>query len=204
VKDKGGGWSGPAFTFTAEAEREIRRAFGFSHNRFPDHGKSAFLRSVAGALTKMASDKSKPATDPRMARKRANRVAAALEKAAAEISKMTETERDVFSLATSGNPIQLEELAATLEKATTGFRKAADGLSGNPGKKGAGPDAVAMFIAAQAAAAWRTAFGVEPKARGRSTFANVLDAILDETGLSRLGVDAIRSAIKGPPKSRKS
>ena len=80
MKSKGGGWTEGGFTFTAEQEREIRRAFGFSHNRFPDHGKAAVIRSVTGALTKMASDKDERKTDPRMARKRANRVAAALER----------------------------------------------------------------------------------------------------------------------------
>ena len=226
MKDKDGGWAGrtwnyiykttkdgaihyqwresrsePAFTFTDEQEREIRRAFG---SRFPEVEKAAFLRRMTGIMTKMASDKPVLATDPRMARDRVETVAKRLAEAAAEISKMTETEKDIFELATSADPVVLTHLAEALEKAVTGFRKAADGHALGRGEKVAGSDATALFVAAQAAAAWRAAFGIEPKARGRSTFANVLDAILDETGLPRLGVDAIRSAIKGPPKSRKS
>ena len=203
MKSKGGGWSGPAFTFTAEAEREIRRAFGFSHNRFPDHGKSAFLRSGAGALTKVASDKGEPATDPRAARDRAEKVAALLAKAAHQIAKLTEAERDVFDLAVSGDPVTLGELVATLDKAAMGFARAADGHALGRGEKVAGPDAASMFVAATAAAAWREAFGIEPVEHDGADYRAVLQAILYNAGLPELGKDAIRSAIHGPPKNRK-
>ncbi len=203
MKDKGGGWTGPAFTFTAEQEREIRRAFGFSHNRFPDQGKAAVIRSAEGALTKMASDKGERKTDPRAARDRAKTVAGLLSKATVEILEMTETERDVFSLATGGDPIPLADLVATLERAATGFQRAADGLSGKQGGKFAGENAVSMFIAAQAAVAWRAAFGIEPVEHDGADFVTVLQAILYNAGLPELGEAAIRSAIKGPPKKRK-
>ena len=102
MKDKDGGWAGrtwtyiykttkdgaihyqwresrsePAFTFTDEQEREIRRAFG---SRFPEVEKAAFLRRMTGIMTKMASDKTVLATDPRMARDRAEAVAKRLRK----------------------------------------------------------------------------------------------------------------------------
>lgn len=207
MKSKGGGWTGPAFAFTAEAEQEIRRAFGFSHNRFPDQGKASVIRSVEGALTKMASDRTEPATDPRMARElardRAEKVAALLAKAAFQIAKMTEAEKDLFDLAVSGDPVTLGELVATLDKAAMGFAKAAGGHALGRGEKVAGPDAESMFVAATAAAAWREAFGVEPVEHDGADYRTVLQAILYNAGLPELGVDAIRSAIMGPPKNRK-
>ncbi len=124
MKGKGGGWTGPAFTFTAEAEQEIRRAFG---SRFPEVERAAFIRRMAGALAKLAGDKGEQATDPRMARDRAEKVAALLAEAASEIGKMTDAEKDVFDMATSNSPVALTNLAETLEKTATGFRKAADG-----------------------------------------------------------------------------
>lgn len=200
MKDKGGGWTGPAFIFTAEQENEIRRAFGDS---FPEAGISAFLRSVAGALTKVANDRKELKTDPRAARARAEKVAALLSEGVAEISRMTETERDVFSLANWSDPVALEDLAATLEKAATGFRKAADGHALQRGEKVAGPEAASMFVAAQAAVAWRESFAIEPVDHDKADFVTVLDTILDAAGLPALGSDAIRTAIQGPPKKRK-
>ena len=225
MKGKGGGWTGrtwryshksekdaihyqwretrekPAFTFTAEAEREIRRAFP---RGFPELERAAFLRRVAGALAKVESDKGEPATDPRAARDRAEKVAAMLAEAVSEIGKMTETERDVFDLATSGDPVALDDIRAALEKAAMGFRRAAEGHALQRGEKLAGPDAVALYVAAQAAAAWRETFGREPVEHDGADFVTVLQAILYNAGLPELGVDAIRSAIKGPPKRRKS
>jgi len=192
------------FTFTATQEKEIRRAFP---RGFPDHGKSAFLRRMAGALAKLAADKGEPATDPRAARDRADKVAALLTEAASEIGKMTEAERDVFDLAVSGDPVALGGIRAALEKAATGFRKAADGHALGRGEKVAGPDAKALAVAAQAAVAWREVFKREPSADPASSFTAVLDKLLDALGgekAPRPGKDAIRSAIKGPPKSRKS
>jgi hypothetical protein len=200
VKDKGGGWTGPAFTFTAEAEKEIRRAFG---GKFPEAAISSFLRSVASALTKVATDRKELKADPRAARDRAEKVAALLAKAAHQIAKMTETERDVFDLAVSGDPVALPDLVDALDRAAMGFARAADGHALQRGEKVAGPDAVAMFVAAQAAVAWRAAFGIEPVEHDGADFVTVLDAIIDAAGLPRLGTDAIRSAIKGPPKNRK-
>ena len=115
----------------------------------------------------------------------------------------TETERDVFSLATSGNPIQLDELAATLERAAAGFRRAADGHALGRGEKVAGADAASMFVAATAAAAWRSAFGIEPVEHDGADYRAVLQAILYNAGLPELGEAAIETAIKGPPKNRK-
>lgn len=162
------------------------------------------MLSVAGALTKLANDRGELRTDPRAARDRAEKVAELLAEAAAEVAKMTEAEKDVFDLAVSGDPVALGELAAMLDKVATGFRKAAEGQALGRGEKVAGPDAAAMFVASQAAAAWRAAFGVEPKVHlRRSNFQNVLDVIHDAAGLPRLGFDAIRTAIKGPPKNRK-
>ncbi len=198
-----GGWTGPAFTFTAEAEQEIRRAFP---RGFPEMERTAFLRRMTGAMTKLASDKGEPATDPRAARDRAEKVSALLAEAASEIGKMTEMERDVFDLAAwnwLSCSVDLPDLAQTLEKAATGFRKAADGHALGRGEKVAGPDAKALFVAAQAAVAWREAFGVEPVEHDGADFVTVLQAILYNAGLPELGVDAIRSAIKGPPKNRK-
>lgn len=228
MKGKGGGWTGrtwryshksekdaihyqwretrekPAFTFTAEAEREIRRAFP---RGFPELERAAFLRRVAGALAKVESDKGEPATDPRAARDRAEKVAAMLAEAVSEIGKMTETERDVFDLATSGDPVALDDIRATLDKAATGFRKAAEAHALGRGEKVAVPDAKALYVAAQAAAAWREVFKREPSADPASPFTAVLDKLLDALGgekAPRLGKDAIRSAIHGPPKRRKS
>lgn len=203
MKSRGSGWTEGGFTFTAEQEREIRRAFGFSHNRFPDQGKAAVIRSVTGALAKVKGDETERKTDPRAARERAEKVAGLLAKAAVEIANMTETERDVFDLAVSGNPIQLAGVSATLEKAATGFRKAADGHALGRGEKVAGSDAVALFVAATAAAAWREAFGIEPVEHDGSDFVTVLQAILYNAGLPELGEAAIETAIKGPPKNRK-
>ena len=84
-----------------------------------------------------------------------------------------------------------------------GFARAADGHALQRGEKVAGPDAVAMFIAAQAAAAWRSAFGVEPVEHDGADYRAVLDAILHNAGLPELGEAAIQSAIMGPPKNRK-
>ena len=195
-----GGWTGPAFTFTAAQEREIRRAF---LRGFPEAERTAFLRRMAGAMTKLASDKGEPATDPRAACGRAEKLAKKLAEAASVIRKMTETERDVFDLAMSGDPLALTDLAETLERAATGFRKAADGLALGRGEKVAGPAAAAMFVAAQVAVAWREVFKREPSADPASTFTAVADAICDAASLPRLGKDAIRTAIKGPRKSRK-
>ena len=225
MKDKDGGWAGrtwnyiykttrdgaihyqwresrsePAFTFTDEQEREILRAFG---SRFPEVEKAAFLRRMTGIMTKVASDKSKPATDPRMARDRAEKVAGLLAKAAFQIAKMTEVEKDIFELATGGGPVELGELVATLDKAAMGFARAADGHALGRGEKVAAPDAVAMFVASQAAVAWREAFGVEPVEHDGADYRAVLQAILYNAGLPELGVDAIRTAIMGPPKNRK-
>lgn len=229
MKSKGGGWTGrtwnyiykttkdgaihyqwresrsePAFTFTAEQEREIRRAFG---GKFPVAAISSFIRSVAGALTKVASDKGEPATDPRMARElardRAETVAALLAKAAFQIAKMTEVEKDIFELATGGDSVELGELVATLDKAAMGFARAADGLALQRGEKVAGPGAEAMFVAATAAVAWREAFGIEPVEHDGSDFVTVLDVVLAAAGLPVLGRDAIQTAIMGPPKNRK-
>ena len=124
-------------------------------------------------------------------------------KAAAEVVKMTDAEKDVFDMATSNSPVALTDLAETLEKAATGFRKAADGHALGRGEKVAGPDAKALFVAAQAAVAWRAAFGVEPVDHDGADFVTVLDVVLRVAGLPLLGRDAIRSAIKGPPKNRK-
>jgi len=200
VKDKGGGWTGPAFIFTAEQENEIRRAFGDS---FPEAGISAFLRSMTGIMTKVANDRKELKADPRPARARAEKVAALLTKAASEIGKMTETERDIFSLANWIDPVALGDLAATLEKAATGFRKAADGHALQRGEKVAGSEAASMFVAAQAAVAWREIFGIEPVDHDKADFVTVLDAIFDAAGLPALGAEAIRTAIEGPPKKRK-
>jgi hypothetical protein len=117
---------------------------------------------------------------------------------------MYETERDLFDLAVSGNPVALTDVVETLEKAAMGFRRAADGHALGRGEKVAGSDAKALFVAAQAAVAWRETFGVEPTHNDKADFVIAVDAILDAVGMSSLGSDAIETAIKGPPKSRKS
>ena len=125
----------------------------------------------------------------------------------AELAKMYATERDAFDLAVSGNPVTLTDLAETLEKAATGFRRAADGHALGRGVKVAGLDAKALFVASQAAVVWRETFGREPSADPASPFTAVLDKLLDALGgekAPRLGKDAIRTAIKGPPRKRKS
>lgn len=229
----------PAFTFTAAQEKDIRSTFP---RGFPDHGKSAFLRRMAGALAKLESDKREPAR-PRAARKqaidRAEKLANLLSNAAgeigkimkteaellaelrakngkvtevaskriAELAKMYETERDFFDLAVSGNPVALTDVVETLEKSATGFRKAADGHAVGRGNTVARSNAVALFVAAQAAAAWRETFGREPSPKPKSPFAAVLDKLLDILGgekVPRLGEEAIGTAIKGPPKGLKS
>ena len=84
-----------------------------------------------------------------------------------------------------------------------GFARAADGHALGRGEKVAASDAVAMFVAAQAAVAWRAAFGIEPVDHDGADFVTVLDVVLTAAGLPLLGRDAIRSAIKGLPKNRK-
>jgi hypothetical protein len=188
------------YTFTAEAAKEIRRAFP---RRFAEAEIDAFLRRMAGALSKMASDLDARNTDPRAARDRAEKVAKLLAEAVSEIGKMTETERDVFDLATSADPVTLGDLSAALETAATGFQRAADGLALGRGEKVAGPNAGALYVAAQAADAWQKSFNKQPSAGPDSPFTAVLTAILQATELELLGKDAIRTAIKGPPKIRK-
>jgi len=188
------------YAFTAEAAKEIRRAF---RSRFAEAEIDAFLRHTAGALSKTAGDKGEPTTDPRAARDRAEKVAKLLAEAVSEIGKMTETERDVFDLATSADPLTLDDLSAALETAATGFQRAADGLALGRGEKVAGPNAGALFVAAQAADAWRKSFNKQPSAGPDSPFTEVLAAILQAAEFEPLGKDAVRTAIKGPPKIRK-
>ncbi len=203
MKDKSGsGWTGPAFTFTAEQELEIRRAFGES---FPDDGKLVFMRSMAVALTKVASDKTILTPNPRAARDRAEKVARLLAEAASEIGKLTETERDVFDLAAwnwISCSVDLSDLAEKMETAATGFRKAADGHALARGEKVAGPDAASMFVAAQAAVAWRKAFGIGPVVHHKSDFVTVLDRVLTIGNMPVLGDEATRTAITGRPRQR--
>jgi mono/diheme cytochrome c family protein len=59
---------------------------------------------MAGALSKVAGDKGERNPDPRAARDRAEKVAKLLAEAVSEIGEMTETERDIYDLATSGDP----------------------------------------------------------------------------------------------------
>lgn len=188
------GWVEPV-TLTKEQRRIVRSALMERRMAvFKDADRqAAFVKRIEGALTYLHNRGDNP-PDPHRSQDRVAAVARALDQLQSALDNLGQPERAAIEHGRRG---QIERMKGDLDGLRLQTANAANALKMPRGAHDARPGGTVRFLVMQMAYAWQQVFDRKPSPKPDGAFFAVINIVLEQAELPKIGKDALTTILKG-------